>query len=64
MGTAADAAAAAALDKELTARETSNAAIHAQALGVMNIKVLIPVMLDKPANNIYITKSQPKAGTR
>jgi precorrin-4 methylase len=29
MGTAADAAAAAALDKELTARETANAAIHA-----------------------------------
>jgi len=43
--------AAAALDKQLTTQEEANAAIHAQAIGVMNIKVLVPVTLDKPANN-------------
>jgi hypothetical protein len=44
-------AAAEALNRELTTTEEANAAIHAQAIGVMNIKVLVPVTLDKPANN-------------
>jgi hypothetical protein len=40
-----------ALDHVLTAREEANAAIHAQASGVMNIKVLVTVTPDKSANN-------------
>ena len=42
---------AARLDAELTAKETANATLHSQAIGVMNIKVLVPVTLEKPANN-------------
>jgi hypothetical protein len=44
-------------DAELTAQETTNASIHSQAIGVMNIKVLIPVTLEKPANNYGRWKS-------
>lgn len=43
--------AAKALDHVLTAREEANATIHAQASGVMNIKVLVTMTLDKSANN-------------
>ena len=42
---------AARLDAELTAKETANATLHSQAIGVMNIKVLVPMTLEKPANN-------------
>lgn len=45
------AAAAAALDKELTDKEAANATLHSQAISVHNIKILIPMTLDKSANN-------------
>jgi hypothetical protein len=40
-----------ALNHALTAREEANTAIHVQASGVMNIKVLMIVTLNKSANN-------------
>lgn len=40
-----------ALDRELTAQEAANKDLHAQAIGVHNIKILIPVTLDKSASN-------------
>jgi hypothetical protein len=43
--------AAAALDKDLTAKEAANKDLYAQANAVMNIKVLVTGTLDKPANN-------------
>jgi hypothetical protein len=46
----ATARAAAALDQELTAKETANATLHTQAIAVLNIKILIPVTLEKTAN--------------
>lgn len=48
-----DAAAKAAADRvaALEALEAKHAAVHAQALAVVNIKVLIPVVLDRVANN-------------
>jgi hypothetical protein len=50
---ATEAAAKAAADREaaLDALETKHAAIHAQALAVVNIKVMIPITLDPVANN-------------
>jgi len=35
----------------LDAYEAKHAAVHAQALAVVNIKVLIPITLDRAANN-------------
>jgi hypothetical protein len=43
--------AAAALDKDLTAKEAANKDLYAQGNAVMNIKVLVTATLDKPANN-------------
>jgi hypothetical protein len=50
---ATEAAANAAANREaaLDALETKHAAVHAQALAVVNIKVLIPITLDRVANN-------------
>jgi uncharacterized membrane protein YgcG len=42
-----------ALDRELTAQEAANKDLHAQAIGVHNIKILIPVTLDKSASNYH-----------
>ena len=36
---------------ELTTRETTLAALHAQATAVLNVKALIPITLDQAANN-------------
>jgi hypothetical protein len=46
-------AAKAAVEREaaLDALEAKHAAVHAQALAVVNIKVLIPITLDRTANN-------------
>ena len=48
-----EAAAKAAADREaaLDALEAKHAAVHAQAIAVVNIKVLIPITLDRAANN-------------
>lgn len=40
-----------ALDHALSAREEANTTIHVQASGVMNIKVLVTMTLNKSANN-------------
>jgi len=48
-----EAAAKAAADREaaLDALEAKHAAVHAEAIAVVNIKVLIPITLDRAANN-------------
>jgi hypothetical protein len=38
-------------DATLDALEAKHAAVHAQALAVVNVKVLIPITLDRTANN-------------
>jgi hypothetical protein len=41
----------AARDQALAAKEAANTTLHTQAIAVINIKILIPVTLEKPANN-------------
>ena len=48
---AAAAKAAANREAALDAFNTKHAAVHAQALAVVNIKVLVPITLDRIANN-------------
>ena len=41
----------AARDQALADKEAANATLHMQAIAIINIKILIPVTLEKPANN-------------
>jgi hypothetical protein len=38
-------------DQELAAKEAANATLHTQAIAILNIKVLVPVTLEKPTDN-------------
>jgi len=46
-----EAEALAALVRALTAHETANTTLHTQAISILNIKMLVLVTLEKPANN-------------
>ena len=39
------------LNQKLAAEEAANATLHTQPIAVINIKVLVPITLEKPANN-------------